>query len=188
MVQPPLIDLEDAERRAEQVLEHPTFEFIAQGAGDEVSRLRNRAAFERWCLLPRIFRDVGELDIGVEVLGQPISMPVLVAPMGLQRLVDPEGECEMARGVRAAETIMCVSTVSTRSPAEVAATGVDRWYQLYQFADRAITEDIVAQAREDGYRALVVTADGAVTGRCHRAIRTGFAFGPEIRIPSCDPM
>lgn len=184
---PELVNLEEAEARAAAALEGPTFDFVAAGAGDEVVLGRNRAAFRRWCLVPRALRDVAEIDTSVEVLGQRIPFPVLVPPMGLQRIVHPEGEVEMARGVAAAGTIMCVSTVSTRSPEEIAATGVERWFQLYLFEDRAITADLVAQAREAGYGALVLTVDGAVIGRRDRAIRSGFAFGPEIRIPSVGP-
>ncbi len=187
MSRAPLLNLQEAEARAEAVLDRPTFEFVAAGAGDEVALGRNRAAFRRWCLLPRALRDVREVAIGTEVLGQPVSLPVLAAPMGLQRIVHPEGEVEMARGVAAAATIMCVSTVSTRSPAEIAATGVDRWFQLYLFEDRAITEDLVAQARDGGYRALILTVDGALIGRRERALRSGFAFGPEVRIASVGP-
>lgn len=181
----PLLDLHDAELQAEQSLDPGTFAFIAAGAGDELTRRRNRAAFTRWCLLPQALKDVCTVRTGTEVLGRPISMPVLVAPMGLQRIAHHEGECAMARGVASAGTIMCVSTVSTRSPAEIASTGVPRWFQLYAFADRAITEDLIAQARESGYEALIVTVDGAAIGRRERALRAGFSFGPEITIPSC---
>src|ERR1700739_2255683 len=184
-VETPLFDLHDAEMRAEQSLDPATFAFIAAGAGDEVTRGRNRAAFARWGLLPRALEDVSEVRSDTEVLGRRISMPVLVAPMGLQRIVHRDGECAMARGVAAAETIMCVSTVSTRSPAEIASTGVARWFQLSTFAERSITDDLIAQARESGYEALIVTVDGAVIGRRERALRAGFSFGPEITIPSC---
>src|ERR1700754_913725 len=182
-----LVNLEEAEPRAASALEGPTFDFVAAGAGGEVALGRNRAAFRRWCTVPRALRDVSEIDTVTTVLGQPVPFPVLVAPMGLQRIVHPEGEVEMARGVAATGTIMCVSTVSTRSPAEIAATGVDRWFQLYLFEDRAITDDLVAQAVEAGYGALVLTVDGAVIARRDRAIRSGFAFGPEVRILSVGP-
>jgi isopentenyl diphosphate isomerase/L-lactate dehydrogenase-like FMN-dependent dehydrogenase len=184
---PSLVNLEEAEARAASALEGPTFDFVAAGAGDEVGLGRNRAAFRRWAMVPRALRDVGEIDTSTTVLGTPIPFPVLVPPMGLQRIVHPEGEVEMARGVADAGTIMCVSTVSTRSPAEIAGTGVERWFQLYCFEDRAVTDDLVAQAVEAGYGALVLTVDGAVIGRRDRAIRSGFAFGPEIRIPSVGP-
>jgi isopentenyl diphosphate isomerase/L-lactate dehydrogenase-like FMN-dependent dehydrogenase len=184
---PSLVNLEEAGAWSAAALEGPTFDFVAAGAGDEVALGRNRAAFRRWCMVPRALRDVAEIDTGTTVLGQPIPFPVLVPPMGLQRIVHPEGECEMARGVAAAGTIMCVSTVSTRSPAEIAATRVERWFQLYLFKDRAITDGLVAQARDAGYGALVLTVDGAVIGRRDRAIRSGFAFGPDIRIPSVGP-
>jgi 4-hydroxymandelate oxidase len=184
MSERPLVNLEEAEARAAAALEGPTFDFVAAGAGDEVGLARNREAFRRRTLLPRVLRDVSEIDLATEVLGTPIPFPVLVPPMGLQRIVHPEGEVEMARGVAEVGTIMCVSTVSTRSPAEIAATGVGRWQQLYLFDDEAITDDLVAQAQESGYGALVLTVDGAVIGRRDRATRSGMVFGPEIKIPS----
>jgi 4-hydroxymandelate oxidase len=182
-----LVNLEEAEARAAAALDRPTFDFIAAGAGDELALARNRAAFRRWAMVPRALRDVAEIDTATEVLGHPIPFPALVAPMGLQRIVHPEGECEMARGVAAAGTVMCVSTVSTRSPAEVAATGVGRWFQLYLFKDEAITADLLAQARDAGYGALVLTVDGPVIARRDRAIRSGFTFAPEVRIPAVGP-
>jgi isopentenyl diphosphate isomerase/L-lactate dehydrogenase-like FMN-dependent dehydrogenase len=187
MSERPVVNLEEAEARAAAALEGPTFDFVAAGAGDEVALARNRAAFRRWCLVPRALRDVSEVDLATEVLGTPVPFPVLVPPMGLQRIVHPEAEVEMARGVAEVGTIMCASTVSTRSPADIAATGVEGWFQLYLFEDEAITADLVAQARDAGYGALVLTVDGPIIGRRDRAIRSGFAFGPEVRIPSVGP-
>ncbi len=184
---PSLVNLEEAEARAAEVLDRPTFDFVAAGAGDEVALGRNRAAFRRRQMMPRVLRGVADVDTGVEVLGRRVPFPALVAPMGLQRIVHPEGECEMARGVAATGTIMCASTVSTRSPAEIAATGVERWFQLYLFEDGAITDHLVAAARDAGFAALVLTVDGPIIGRRDRAIRSGFAFGPEIRIPGVGP-
>ena len=182
-----IFNLEDFERLAAGALDPATFAFVAAGAGDELTLARNRSAFARWCLLPRAFADVSDVSTATKVLGQEISMPALVAPMGLQRIVHPEGECEMARGVERAGTIMCVSTVSTRSPAEIAQTGVGRWFQLYAFRDRGLTRELIEQARQHGYSALVLTADGAVIGRRERPLRTGFAFAADVTIPSCGP-
>lgn len=179
------IDLQDFEQRAEQRLDPATFAFIAAGAGAEITRRRNSDAFRHWCLVPRALRDVSSVSTETQVLGQQISMPVLVAPMGLQRIAHPEGECAMAQGVKQAQTIMCISTVSTRSPAEIAVSGVDRWYQLYMFKDRGVTNDLLAQAKESGCQALIVTVDGTVIGRRPRALRAGFKFGSQITIPSC---
>jgi 4-hydroxymandelate oxidase len=184
---PGLVALEEAEARAAAALEGPTFDFVAAGAGDGVALGRNREAFRRWCMVPRALRDVSAVDTAAEVLGTALPFPVLVPPMGLQRIVHPEGEVEMARGVEAAGTVMCVSTVSTRSPAEIAATGVRRWFQLYVFEDAAITDSLVAQAVESGYGALVLTVDGPIIGKRDRAMRSGFSFGPEVRIPSVSP-
>jgi 4-hydroxymandelate oxidase len=93
-------------------------------------------------------------------------MPVLVAPTASQLLFHPDRELATARATAEAETVFCLSTVATASPAEVAAAAPDglRWFQLYVFRDRGITEAILAQALESGFSAVVLTADLPVVG------------------------
>ena len=82
------------------------------------------------------------------MLGHEISMPVLVAPVAFQRLAHPDGEVAMARAARDAGTIMCLSTIATASPAEVAETGAPRWFQLYAMRDHGLTVELIEQARD----------------------------------------
>jgi len=92
----------------------------------------------------------------------------------------------MARAASAAGTIMCLSTLATATPAEVAAAapGAPRWFQLYIFRDRAVTRALVEQAAETGFSALVLTVDAPRLGRRERDLRTAFRIPPEIVVPS----
>ena len=108
-------------------------------------------------------------------------MPLLVAPVAFQRMAHPDGEVGMARAAKAAGTVMCLSTLATSTPAEVAETGVLRWFQLYVFRDEGVTRATCRAARDAGFTALVLTVDTPVLGRRERDLRTGFAFRPSSR-------
>ena len=171
-----LLTLDDAERLAEQAITPEAWSYIAGGAGDERTLRWNREAFSRFRLRYRVLVDVSTVSTETTVLGTPVSMPVLVAPMAFQQIAHEEGEVAMARGVGAAGTLMCVSTVATAAPAEIAAAapGAPRWLQLYVFRDRGVSDDVIAQALEAGFTALVLTADLPVYGIRLREVRTGF--------------
>jgi isopentenyl diphosphate isomerase/L-lactate dehydrogenase-like FMN-dependent dehydrogenase len=116
------------------------------------------------------------------VLGQELSMPLAIAPVAFQRVAHPDGEVGMATAAKAVGTAMCLSTLATSAPAEVAATGALRWFQLYVFRDEGVTRELVAQARDHGFQALVLTVDTPILGRRERDFRTGFTIPPEIRV------
>src|SRR5436305_14991013 len=105
--------------------------------------------------------DVSEVTTATTVLGTEVSMPLLVAPFAMQRLLDPDGEVATARAAAEAGTLMCVSTITSSSHAEIAAASGDkpRWLQLYVLKDKQRTLDHVAEACATGYSALVLTAD-----------------------------
>jgi len=115
-----LLELEDLARAK---VPRPSFDYIAGGAEDEVSLRRNREAFAKWALRPRVLVDVSKRDTSTSVLGQRVSMPILVAPTAFHGLVHPEGEVATARGAAAAGTLMVVSAVATKDLEEVAKAG-----------------------------------------------------------------
>lgn len=180
------INVADYERLAEQMLEPGPYGYFAGGAGDERTLRENVAAFARWRLVPRVLVDVGEVTTETSVLGAPASMPVLVAPVAFQRLAHADGEPAMARAAAAAGTVMCLSTLATSRPSEVAAAapGARRWMQLYCFRDRGVTDAIVAEAAESGFEAIVLTVDAPRIGPRERDLRTGFEIPPDVTIPS----
>ncbi len=179
-----LVNVFDYEAAAAARLAEGPLGYFAGGAGDEVTLRENVAAYGRWVLRPRVLIDVADCTTRTTVLGREISMPVLVAPVAFQRLADPEGEVATARAARDAGTIMCLSTIATASPAEVAATGAARWFQLYAMRDHALTTELIEQARASGYAALVLTVDAPVPGRRERDQRTAVTIPPELKVAS----
>jgi 4-hydroxymandelate oxidase len=159
--------------------------YFEGGAGDEITLRANRGAFGRWRFRPRVLVDVGEVSAATTVLGTPVSMPLLVAPFAMQRLLDPEGESATARAAAEAGTVLCVSTITTCAHDEIAAAGGEapRWLQLYVLRDRQRTLDHVAEARECGYSAIVLTVDTPVLGRRERDSRLGFELPAGLPLP-----
>ncbi len=181
-----LINLADFERVAAGRLEAGVLGYFAGGAGDELTLRENVEAWGRWRLRPQVLAGLGEWETGAEVLGAETSMPVLVAPVAYQGLVDPEGEVAMARAAAAAGTVMCLSTLATRRPSEVAAAAPEgrRWFQLYCFRDSGVTDALVAEAVESGFEAIVVTVDAPRGGNRERDRRTSFEIPAGLGVPS----
>jgi isopentenyl diphosphate isomerase/L-lactate dehydrogenase-like FMN-dependent dehydrogenase len=180
-----LVTVDDAERLAESVLSPEAWAYIAGGAGDERTLRWNREAFSRFRLRYRVLVDVSDVSTDTTVLGTPVSMPVLVAPMAYQAIAHEEHELGMARGAAAARTLMCLSTVATATPSDVAAAapGSPRWLQIYVFRDREVSDEVIAQALEAGFSALVLTADLPVVGVRDRELRATFD-APEHHVPA----
>jgi isopentenyl diphosphate isomerase/L-lactate dehydrogenase-like FMN-dependent dehydrogenase len=174
----------DYERLAAGRLEAGAHGYYAGGAGDEVTLRDNVEAYARWQLRPRVLVDVAGCTTATTVLGHDVSMPLLVAPVAFQRVAHPDGEVGMAHAAHAVGTLMCLSTLATSTPAQVAETGVARWFQIYVFRDLGVTNDLVARARDAGFTALVLTVDTPVLGRRERDHRTGFAIPEEIAVAS----
>ena len=176
----------DFEDLAREILEPGAYGYFAGGAGDERTLRDNIEAYARRRLLPRVLVDVSGASAATTVLGTEVSMPLLVAPVAFQRLAHPDGEPATARATAAAGTVMCLSTLATASAGEVAAAApsAPRWFQLYCFSDRGVTEALVDQAVEGGYRAIVLTVDAPLLGRRERDLRTGFTIPEEFEVPS----
>jgi len=176
-------NLLELEEMARAKVPRAIFDYIAGGAEDEVTLRRNREAFGRWALRPRVLMGVSKRDTKTALLGERVSMPVCVAPTSFHALVHPEGEVATARGAAAAETILIASTISTKPLEEVAAAAdAPRWFQLYVYRDRAVTEELVARAVKAGYKALCLTADTPVLGRRERDERNAFTLPPGFGI------
>jgi 4-hydroxymandelate oxidase len=128
-----------------------------------------------------MLRDVGSVDTGLTLLGDQLTAPILVAPVAYQKLAHPEGEAAMARGASAAGAIMTLSSMATISLEDVAAAASGpRWFQLYVYKDRALTEWLVQRAEAAGYHALVLTVDMPYLGRRERDIHNGFGLPPGV--------
>jgi len=159
------INVHEYQEKAQAVLSPMAYGYFAGGAGDEVTLRANRQAFDQWRLLPRVLRGAEEIRLETSVLSQPISMPLLLDPIGLQRLGHVEGEIASARAARSAGTIFTLSTGASATIEDVAASTGKWWFQLYVNRDRGVTCDLVQRAEAAGAGALVVTVDMPALGR-----------------------
>jgi isopentenyl diphosphate isomerase/L-lactate dehydrogenase-like FMN-dependent dehydrogenase len=180
------INVGDAEREGQERLERGAWDYFAGGAGDEVTLRENVEAWGRWRLRPRVLNDVREVSTAAGVLGRPVDLPVLVAPVAYQRMAHPEAEAGMAAGAAEAGTVMCLSTLSNTRPAEVAAAAPAgrHWFQLYPFQDEGVTRALMEEAIEAGFEAVVVTADAPPGGNRERDRRNRFTLPKELGTPS----
>lgn len=181
------INLFDYEKLAVEYLSQMALDYYASGAWDEVTLRDNRAAFERYKLRPRVMVDVSNRNLATQVLGQPLEIPLLIAPMAFQCLAHPEGEVATARAATSAGVGMVLSTLSTRSLEEVAASPeknsyAPQWFQLYIHKDRGLTRALVERAFTAGYKALCVTVDAPVLGRRERDRQNEFTLPPGLQL------
>jgi isopentenyl diphosphate isomerase/L-lactate dehydrogenase-like FMN-dependent dehydrogenase len=182
------LSVRDYERLAEERLDPGAWSYFAGGADDERTLRWNNEAYTRWQLRPRVLCDVSTVSTETTVLGTGVSLPVLVAPVAFQRMAHADGEKGMARAAAAAGTVMCLSTIATATPADVAAAAPEapHWFQLYVFKDWGLTTALVEQAVDAGFSAVVLTADTPYLGRREGPLRTGFVIPEEVRIPAVD--
>src|SRR5215213_10247860 len=174
------LNLHEYETAARAILAPMAFDFVAGGSGDEATLRGNRAAFDRWRLLPRVLRGLRDVATATSVLGQDIALPVLIAPSSLHRLCHDEGERATARAAKAAGTIYTMSTAATVAIEDVASEAGPWWFQLYVFSDRGLTRDLVERAAAAGAAVLVVTVDMPVLGRREADERNRFTLPPGV--------
>ncbi len=181
------INLDDYRALTRERLDPVAWDYFEGGSEDEQTLRANRAAFQTIRIRPRVLVDVRECRMATNVLGAPVSMPILVAPMGCQRLAHPEGECATAHAAARAGTVYVASTMATASLEETAAADGPRWFQLYIYADRSVTQALIRRAEAAGYRALVLTVDVPRMGRRERDIRNGFGLPPHLGFANFAP-
>jgi isopentenyl diphosphate isomerase/L-lactate dehydrogenase-like FMN-dependent dehydrogenase len=168
------VNVDDYRRAARQRLPRAVFDVVDGAADDELSMSANRRALDAITLRPRALADVRGRDLRTTVLGEPVSMPVMLAPCGIARMMNKHGELGVARAAGRADVLFAVSTVTSYPLEAVAAAATGPlWFQLYPPADPDACRALIERAAQAGYRALCVTIDGAVLGRRQRDARNG---------------
>lgn len=178
-----LLTVDDLRLAARKRLPRAVFDFIDGGAEDEVTLARNRSAFERFRLVPRVMVDVSETSLAVELFGTPVSAPLVLAPTGLCGMAAVRPEIAAARAAAEAGvpfTVSCMSSVTLEEVAHAVPGG--HWFQIYVWRDREITRDLLLRAQAAAYTALVVTVDTPVLGRRERDLRNGATIPPRITV------
>ena len=171
---PKVVNIEDLRRLAQQRLPRPVFDYLDGGAEDEITLRENTRAFQDISFRPRGAVAIKKCALAVSVLGQELSFPAMLAPVGYSRLMHPGGEVVAAKAAGEAGTAYILSTISGHKLEAVkAATKGPTWYQLYLLGGREAAEAGIDRARASGYSALVITVDTAVAGMRERDPRNG---------------
>ncbi|MCC6793143.1 MAG: alpha-hydroxy-acid oxidizing protein [Thermomicrobiales bacterium] len=182
------VNLLEYEAIARGVMSRPMFDFVVGGSQDEVTLRANRESFNRWRLVPRVLTGVDSPSLATTVLGEHVSLPVLVSPMGLHRVAHAEGELASAAGAQRAGTIFCFGVASSTAIEEVAAVAGRWWFQLYLLTDRGRSLEHVRRAEQAGASAIVLTVDVAVRGRREADERNRFGLPPGVTMPNLIPV
>lgn len=171
------ISYEDWEMKAREMVPAGPFDYTAGGSVAEQTLASNRAAFSRWAIVPRMLRDVTHRSMAITLFNQQLKTPVMLAPVGMQKISHPEGELATARAAAAAGVPLVVSTVSSHSMEQIAEVMGDapRWYQLYWSTDREVSASMVRRAEAAGYSAIVLTVDTIMLGWKRRDFKNGYS-------------
>jgi 4-hydroxymandelate oxidase len=178
------MDLVALEEEARALLPGPVYDYLAGGAGDEVTMRDSVAAWDRIRLRPRVLRDVGTVDTSTTLLGTPVATPVIVAPTAFHKLAHPDGELATAKGAAAAGALYTATTRTTtplHEVAEASGPGAPRWYQVYVLKERDHVAAMVQRAAASGFTALVLTGDTPMLGRRLRDVRNAFLLPDDVQ-------
>jgi L-lactate dehydrogenase (cytochrome) len=176
----------DYRELARRRLPRQLFDYIDGGAYAESTMRSNVNDLRAIHLRQRILRDVSDIDLETEVLGEPLALPIVLGPVGLVGMFARRGEVLAAKAAEREGIRFCESTVSICPIEEVkAATEVPFWFQLYVMRDRGYAEELIGRARDAGCSVLVLTVDLAVVGARYRDTRNGMmdtiSLGKKLR-------
>lgn len=175
-------DIEGLREIARRRTPRPAFDYVAGAAGQEITYLRNREAFEAAQLLPRILHGTAEADLSTEIAGHRSTLPFGIAPTGFTRFMHSEGEIGGVRAAAEAGIPFSLSTMGTRSIEEVrdAAPDAQRWFQLYLWRNHEASRELLERAAAAGMHTLLVTVDTPVPGQRLRDVRNGMVIPPHL--------
>jgi lactate 2-monooxygenase len=160
------VSIEELERQATEAMEPRAANYVGAGAGSEDTIRANREAFRRRRIVPRMLRDLVARELSTTLLGTAMPAPLMLAPIGVQKVLHPEGEKATARAAAAVGVPMIASTASHFSLEEIAEASGEgpRWFQLYWPNDPSLLRSFVERAEAAGYGAIVVTVDTFIPG------------------------
>ena len=185
----PLLNVADYARAARGKLLKHVFDYYEGGALDEITVRENTAGWERLKLYYRVLAGVGKRDMTTTVLGQSISMPIVVAPTAFHKLACEAGEIATAKAAKAAGTLFILSSLSNTAMESVfAQAAIPRWFQLYIYKDRAITFELVKRAEAAGAEAIVLTVDAPGLGTRERDTRNSFRLPDGLAVENLAPL
>jgi len=179
----PVTNIADLRALARRRVPRAFFEYADRGSYDETTLHENRRALDRLQLRQRVMTNVDDRSLATTILGEPVTMPLAIAPTGLTGLQHGSGEILGARAAAEAGIPFCLSTMSICSIEQVrAACDAPFWFQVYVMRDRGFTRELIRRARAARCSALMLTADLTVQGQRHREIKNGLSVPPRVTL------
>jgi lactate oxidase len=172
------VNMYDLEKMARKVIPEGGNGYISSDAGDLWTVEQNIAAFNHKLIVPRVLADVQNPDITTTVFDEKISMPIIMAPVASHGLAHVDAEVATAKGIAASKTIFTISSYANRlfKETSTAGEGAPQWFQFYMSKDDGINRAILDDAKANGVKSIVLTADATVGGIREMDQRTGFVF------------
>lgn len=184
-----LLNVGDYAHAARAKLSKEVCDYYEGGALDEITLRENTAGWERLKLYYHVLAGVGDRDLRTTLLGRKISMPIVVAPTAFHELACAEGEIATAKAAKAAETAFILSSLSNTAMESVFAVAASpRWFQLYIYKERAITQALVQRAEAAGAEAIVLTVDAPGLGTRERDMRNRFTLPEGLCVENLSPL
>jgi len=182
----PITCNEDLRQLAMRRAPRAIFDYVDRGSYDEATLRDNRNALDALKLRQRVMIDVDRRSLDTTMVGQPVTMPVGLAPTGLAGILHADGEILAARAAQAFGVPFTLSTVSICSIEAVrAAVQQPFWFQLYVMRDRGFAASLIERAKAAQCSALMLTADLQIQGQRHRDIKNGLTVPPRLTVANC---
>ena len=184
MVQP-ITSIEDLRILAKRRVPRMFYDYADSGAWSESTYRANEADFQRIYLRQRVGLDISNRTLATTMVGQPVTMPVALAPVGLTGMQHADGEILAARAAAAAGVPFTLSTMSICSIEDLAENSQEPfWFQLYVMKDHEFIDRLIDRAKAAGCSALVLTLDLQILGQRHKDVKNGLTAPPRLTLPN----
>ncbi|MBM9595330.1 alpha-hydroxy acid oxidase [Roseitranquillus sediminis] len=178
---PVVTEIEDLHRIFRRRVPRMFYDYCESGSWTEQTFRENISDFDRIRLRQRVAVDMENRNLGTTIIGQDVSMPVALAPVGLTGMQNADGEIKAARAAHRFGVPFTLSTMSICSIEDVAAeTGQPFWFQLYVMRDQDFLARLIERAKKANCSALVLTLDLQILGQRHRDLKNGLSAPPKL--------
>ncbi|WP_350559479.1 alpha-hydroxy acid oxidase [Psychrobacter sp. CAL346-MNA-CIBAN-0220] len=174
-----ITDIEDLRRIAQRKIPRMFYDYVDSGSWTETTYRNNETDFDRIKLRQRVMVDMDNRSLATEMIGEPVKMPVAIAPTGFTGMMWADGEIHAARAAEKFGVPFSLSTMSICSIEDVAThTSKPFWFQLYVMRDQDYVANLIKRAKAANCSALILTADLQVLGQRHKDIKNGLSAPP----------
>ena len=174
-------NIDDFRKLAKARLPWPVFDYIDGAADDELTKVRNTAAFDEVDLVPDVLAGVAEIDTSCTIMGRTSALPLMLSPTAVQRAFHHQGESAVAKAAEKFGLWFGISSLATRSIEEIAAlTNGPKLFQLYVHKDKGLNQSMIERCQSAGFDAMALTVDTIVSGKRERCLRSGFTTPPRF--------